>query len=50
MIILNDEQAAELCDQYCRFPRKIRNQAEMEVICDRCPLSEGEQDERSDPD
>lgn len=33
-----EEVAAEICDEYCKYPNELASQEELEKICEKCPL------------
>ena len=37
-IALTEEEAALICDRYCRYPREITDEDEMMRECEQCPL------------
>lgn len=39
-IVLTEEEAALICDHYCRYPREITDDEEMMRVCEQCPLKE----------
>ena len=45
MIILDEENAAELCDKYCRYPMTVSGD-DLEALCDKCPLTVAERMEQ----
>ena len=45
MIILDEENAAELCNKYCRFPYTVEGD-DLQTICEKCPLTVCEEGNR----
>lgn len=37
---LTEEEAALICDHYCRYPREITDEDEMMRVCEQCPMKE----------
>ena len=33
-----EEIAAQICDEYCKYPSQIASQEELDRICESCPL------------
>lgn len=33
------EVTERMCDEYCKWPNKARSDAELEDICENCPLN-----------
>ena len=33
-----EEIAAEICDDYCKYPNEVASQEELNKICAKCPL------------
>lgn len=33
-----EEIAAEICDDYCKYPHEVSEQEDLEKICEKCPL------------
>ena len=33
-----EEIAAEICDEYCKYPNELASQEELNKICKKCPL------------
>lgn len=29
---------SNLCDNYCKYPKQMQNQADLDEICERCPM------------
>ena len=40
--MLTTEQLEAFCDDYCRYPRAVDDNGEMEEICRLCPLAKME--------
>ena len=39
---MTDEQLAIFCDEYCRFPREVKDDETLAIICSSCPMEGGE--------
>ena len=49
-MIITDEQAALICDKYCRFPYQVRTDEKLDDICLTCPLNGAEADAPDRPE
>ena len=49
-MIITDEQAALLCDSYCRFPYQVRTDEKLDDICLTCSLNGAEADAPDRPE
>ena len=30
----------KFCEKYCKFPQECKNQNELDIICEECPMNE----------
>ena len=45
MIKLTEENAKDMCDNYCRFPYTVEGD-DLQTICEKCPLTVCEEGNR----
>ena len=43
--MLTPEQLEAFCDDYCRYPRAVDDNSDMDEICSRCPLAKMEEND-----